>query len=336
MSIKMPLGSSSLGLRLGLRLAFLCLALSGAVYYFFWPYFGVSDYPEAWSAPRLMVGDKGGCPDLTGAFDAKDADVWGIFTGYSSGRELAHLAQIAQSADGNELRITLSPNADTLAQLRRGEGAWPREVNELVFKRGQHYYCNDKRWLRLKAGEGAAVSRNRAGNLIISADRFSTSTLKVGVIESGPFTVQSTRWRQLHLRNANDTAALERAQGLEIRQIAQTEDGIVQAQIANFSGDDLCLRTWDSASAEPNERHANAPMIGGLSADETNCPAPWQRLRYPGMLYFNLQIDRPYRIAWRAVNADTREANAVDVVRALDLPTGATPLQDLPAAQAIP
>jgi hypothetical protein len=324
MSYKSPSIPFTAGQRLALSAG---VALLGLAYYVYWPYFGAPGYPKDWAAPSLLVGNKGGCPDLSGAYDVSDADVWAVFIGNHMEFALPHRVLLTQSDDGNELNISLVPNAQTLTQVRAG-AQWPHDSDSFVLKRGPHYYCSG-RWLRLKRGDGAAVSRNRAGNVIIGADRVHTGTVKIGVFESDPSSSVLTGWRQLRKRSANDEASLASAYGLEAARVGEVDHGVVQMRIGNYLNVDLCLRIWESANTQPNEPSANAAMSGGLAADQSDCPSPWQRLRYPSALSVDLMIDRPYRVAWRDVHAADSAAETVTVAHATELPLRATPLSGL-------
>ncbi len=300
-----------------------------AFVYWVLPGFGVSDYPKGWSPPRLMAGNKGGCPDLSGSYDDVDDVVPRLLQGgpawVQGGRSwFEHKAVVTQAPDGSWLEMQFALNERGLPKHREHvmtyNQGWPHG-DRLVLKRDVDYRC-EGRWLRPTKRPDVLVGKNRAGEMIIGEARQVSGQFSYGNISFGPESVARTFWIRWLYRPASAEARMQAASSFEVNRYrwSNKNGSEIVVKIANYMGEDLCVRIWDVGAARADDKSANAPSLTGTIDDGEGCPAAWLRMPNLGNDNFGLRIPNVlYRIAWRRLADPDAAPTIIDVPRPADL-----------------
>lgn len=316
-------------LRLAAGLPWLMLAgLIAALWYWLGPKFGAPQYPSTWPAPKLMLGSRGGCPDLSGSYDGVDDVVPRLLQGgpawVQGGRGwFEHLATITQAEDGSTLSIHFALSEIGLPQHREHEmlynQAWPTG-RSLELKRDTQFQCRG-RWLYVGGDFDRYVSKDRDGNLIVGENTTVSGRSSFYGLTWGPETVAKTRWYRWLRRPKGADALLKSVASFEINRFDWTNNNgsEVVVKLSNYMGENQCVRVWDPNAPNPDDASANATIAAGAIDDSQQCPAPWRVLGYPGSTNFSLLVKRSYRVAHYPVSTPNVTPTVVEIHRPMDV-----------------
>jgi hypothetical protein len=314
-------------LRLAAGLPWLLLAgLIGITWYWLGPKFGVEDYPSAWPAPKLFLGDRGGCPDLSGTYDDVDDVVPRLLQGgpawVQGGRGwFEHKATLTQPKDGSTLTIHMALNEKGLPEHREHEllynQGWP-SGGTLTLKRGTEFECRG-RWLYV--GSDRYISKDRAGNLIIAHDTTMDGRSSFYGLTWGSESVPVTRWYRWPRRLPGNDLLLKSAYSFEINRYDWTNNNgtEVVVKLSNYMGERQCVRVWDPSAPNPRDKSANATIAAGVVDDSGLCPAPWRILGYPGSTNFSLEVKKSYQVAHYPASTPTAAPTVTEIYRPLEV-----------------
>lgn len=255
------------------------------------------DYPPNWPEPvNSWFARKGGCPDLTGDFDAVRTELtWMLLASrQNTATDKYHheqRARISQADDGNWLRIELSLNEKGLRDYRENQLRFnledPMPFRTLTLYRDQDYRCRGG-WLESlhypQASSTTGVQRKLArfrrdadGGLVAETVSAVERTLSYTSAEGAAFITTDERdWQRWPSRQPEADLRLASEQSVSLyRYKWQNGASGIPTRFNNYRMQPICLQVHAfgtvTAPAGPELRRSRDDP----SAPPPQCPPGW-------------------------------------------------------------